>query len=219
MRKVLLLMICMGLIMPVMAQEQLPALRWMVGGSSSLSGFLASDHYKDDNGTSAITGNSKGFSFAPKAGYFVFPRTVVGLDVPLNYTKIVTISAIDGTQTSEVTFNFIASPFIRKYFGDKPVRPFAEAEMGVGLNWDRTYDVNNAMNTNVYRQSLLSFRAGASASFNKWISADLSLGYSSTTLVQLNDNPTTQRSIHGSFGLNLGVSVFLESFRRAKAAN
>lgn len=217
MKKFLLFVVLTALVMPSFGQE--PVSRWLVGGSSDLAAFLAFDHYRDDNGLSSLQVRSSGFSLTPKAGYFVFNETVVGIDFPFSYNSTVNENTASSSSQTQITLNFQVAPFIRKYIGEKKIRPFIEAEGGFGYSLNRLFDVTGARSTNSYTLSAFSILGGVSASLSKSVAADLSLGYSTTTQEQINNNPTMQRTIHGTFGLNLGITVVLETPKTPKTTN
>lgn len=176
-----------------------------VSGSVGVS--LSSTKYKNDGNTSDGP-KYFGFSFAPRAGYFIKDNIAVGAAIGVfsNRTKY-----IDGDIDKSITVDFM--PFARYYhMMDDKFGLFGHGELTVGFGKNK-YEGESNNDKNI-------FKAGITAApgvvyfvkKNIAIEATLgSIGFNTTSYKNSDDSKTTTSDfrLNLSTGLNLGFVFFL----------
>lgn len=143
-------------------------------------------------------------SLTPRLGYFVINNLAAGLDFTIDYTHTV---AMSGDYVSNMT-RFGAGPFLRFYVPAKKLLPFAEASYSIGsrkTKWDYlTYDDERSAMLQQWGLGL-----GLGIPLGEKVSFDALVGYHSYISKDKELNEANNRSIVGTIGIKLGLTVFL----------
>jgi len=145
----------------------------------------------------------------PRIGYFVANRFAVGLDMTLAYLSEESGNTSDAF--SQTLFSL--GPFLRYYFSDGTVLPFAEVYSGFGTTYSKTTfeDFPGLTLTDGSTVFLWGGAVGVGAPLGKKVSVDAALQYLYFQLNAKNNNPYNERHALNNVGLRLGVSIFLGS--------
>jgi len=134
-------------------------------------------------------------NFSPKLGFFIANNLVVGANMKLWTQKI------DDSKTSISGIG----PFVRYYFTDGKIVPFAEAEATFSTykeTWDSDYSDGES------KEKLNMFALGAGAAFfvNDFISIDGMLGYKNMKLKDAESSDDSEISFN-NFGFTIGFTA------------
>jgi outer membrane protein len=177
----------------------------LLGGSSSMAFGASTSKYKSDDGD-GTAGKGIQFSLAPQVGFFVIDGLAVGLQLDLSVSSFKPDGADDRESETVVFF----SPFVKYYYGTAPLKPFAEAAVGVGSYKTKEPDYFEG-GTNTYTTGMFGFQfdVGVAYFLNDNVSLDAALGFQNISLKEKEDNDNNLRDITSTFGLVFGVSVVL----------
>lgn len=125
------------------------------------------------------------FSFTPRFGYFLNDNLLIGLEIPLNLSKLESISYIDWngetgayeTMVAPREFSFGLSPFVRKYFEFKNrFKIFAQANFLFQINSTKLIDEDGylADTDNKLKGIGASLRPGVSYTISKDVTLEFS---------------------------------------------
>lgn len=134
-------------------------------------------------------------NFSPKLGLFIANNLVVGANLK-SWTQ-----KVDDSKTSISGIG----PFVRYYFTDGKIVPFADAEATFSTykeTWDSDYSDGES------KEKLNMFALGAGAAFfvNDFISIDAMLGYKTMKLKDAESNDDSEISFN-NFGLTIGFTA------------
>ena len=157
------------------ANAQIAQGSWMIGGG----------------GGAAFSSNGGYFTLAPKAGYFVLPKTAIGASVYFGHSRFI----ITGSPNISVSTLGI-SPFVRQYFlkTENKFNVFGELSASMSNSW------NSESSSSSY------FSGGISAGVTYFIHPNVGLEFISTY------SPVTSLNSNGSqFVLSntLGFQIYL----------
>ena len=134
-------------------------------------------------------------NFSPKLGYFVANNLVIGANVKLWTQKM------EDSKTSI----YGIGPFVRYYFTDGKIVPFAEAEATFSQYKD-TWDSDYSDGEDKENLTMLALGGGVAFFINKYISVDGMIGYKTMSLKDTDDDEDEKMTIN-NFGLAIGFTV------------
>lgn len=145
---------------------------WMIGGDIN---FSSSKYENADNSV-------KDFSFSPNVGYFFINKLAGGLRVKVNTNNYT--SGNTGYESSEV----LVAPFLRYYFlpSSQKVNVFADAAYGFGNSKSGISNVSTTRSLNAY-----ALKAGAAIFVVPSVAVEISLGYNSSKMEDVNERYNT----------------------------
>lgn len=182
----------------------------LAGMGSDLIGFGATSvKYKSNASgyTEPDPDKQMSFNLAPKFGYFIMDNLAVGAELNFAYR-----SEKDGTDDDKYsTTLFGAGPFVRYYFPAGKVFPYAEANSFFG-SMKSKYDPSEGTGDED-KSGITAFGGGLGVAIpmGEKVSFDLMAGYNSFTIKDKEDNPDDERVVLGTFGIKLGITIFLGS--------
>ena len=161
---------------------------------------------KSDSGNEDNSNPDKEFSISltPKVGYFLIDNLAVGLEFTVGYSHA---NSGNGDYISNSTRTGVG-PFIRYYVPVKNILTFTEAYYSYGSmnnRWDYTGDTGE----HDYQVQQYGIGIGLGIPLGDKVSFDALLGYQSYIYKAKEDNENNERSIIGTYGLKLGLTVFL----------
>ncbi len=179
--------------------------RFMIGGTTDLSIYKTSSKWKtdDDDGE---TESVSGMQFTPCVGYFIVNGLAVGLKTPLSSTKVEDKEGEYKGLTTK-TKTYIWEPFVTYYIGSTDIKPFVHAGIGDGSILAR-YEYKDDIEEISGDVFLYEVSAGFAVFFLNTISAELAVGYSSTTVQQIEYNEDHYKTIDSGLSFDVGV-VFM----------
>jgi opacity protein-like surface antigen len=167
-------------------------------GTNLFSLGLTSEKIKYPDGDVNSTYKTLGFNLLPTVGYFIIDNLVVGGNILVSYSRQKsTESDYKDTQTS-----LGIGPFVRYYYPLSKIYPFAEANVGVGT-WKEKWS-NGSEGDDKETLFLWGLGIGAGLPLSESVMIDATLGYSSQSWKQENDD----KYIYGTIGLKLGFTMF-----------
>lgn len=173
---------CLLLLFANVTRSQITKGNLLLGGSTSFS----SDKWGDSKSTS--------FSFAPNIGYFFANNFAGGLRIQIETEKE------EGDEDAFVATNF--APFVRYYFipasKEQKVNIFADAAYGFGSAGSG----DDKSNMNGY-----SFMAGPAIFLNPHTALEITLGYSSMKIEDIDDRLN-------NFKINVGFQIHLNTAKK-----
>ena len=177
-------------------------------GSNLMSiGYSSVSHKSDASGyiEPKQTKNTS-INFLPKLGYFVINNLALGLDLSIAYSG----SQKDGSDIESSNTILSAGPFLRYYVPTSKCYPFLELGGAYG---SVTSKYDSGSYTDERTSSLLSVGGGAGVAFplGDKVMFDLMLGYNTLTVKNTKDNKNNERTVYGTFGLEVGFVVLLGS--------
>ena len=134
-------------------------------------------------------------NFSPKLGYFIASNLVIGANVKLWTQKM---------EDSKTSISGIG-PFVRYYFTDGNVVPFAEAEATFSQYKD-TWDSNYSDGEDKENLTILALGGGVAFFINKYISVDGMVGYKTMSLKDTDSEDNNKMTIN-NFGLAIGFTA------------
>jgi outer membrane protein len=177
----------------------------LLGGSSSFDFGAYTEKYKSDDGD-GTDGKGISVNLAPQAGFFVMDGLAVGLSLNLGLDSY----KPDGAEDRYSMTTIVAAPFVRYYYGDAPLKPFAEATVGLGAVKMKQPDFMGegtiTSTTNVFGFGV---KVGAAYFVNDNVSIDLGIGYTSQSYKDKEDNDANYKDVTGTIGLQVGIIVVL----------
>ncbi len=177
-------------------------------GANSNFNFLNSktDYVSSSNNTIYSTTNSNKYSqfnVNAEVGYFLIDKLTSGLNVSYTQTK---------PKDSGSIAVYTISPFVKYYFLENNIKPFARASYGFGKIKDAQVFYGDVFNTTVTSAdtNINVFNLGAGLAYfaNSFISIELIFNYSETNLKTTIPSQTTEQK-DKIFRTNLGFSIFL----------
>lgn len=157
-----------------------------------------------DNSSEPDVDKTMGFNLTPSVGLMLSEYFAVGLNFHTAFLKFKS-----GTAISESTYTeFSAGPFVRAYIPAGNVKPYFLFDGSLGTTiYNQKYD-NDSRKTNYSLNSLgggigVAIPLGSAATF------DILGSYQYVSQQQIEDNPENYRSVTGSIGLTLGLTVYL----------
>lgn len=152
---------------------------------------FGSSKYKSDDANSEGT-NYLSFSVAPKVGYFVIDKGVVGAALNFAYYKE---EEMDKAYTS-----IAVEHFVRYYFSPGKFQAFVQGRAGLGQinysSWEESFIMNYGADI------------GGSFFIDEAISLDLLVGYDHLKN-KVKDAPSNARRVSDKFGFAVGFSWYL----------
>lgn len=178
---------------------------WIVNGNVGLAFDADGSRTKSDDGDGEKL-NTSAFDFSPAAGYFVIDNLVVGLSLPVSFSRL-------KDEDNEVikTSSFTVTPFARYYFNinRENIMPYGSFAVGLGNTIIKGKDANGDQ---LFRTKLNTFLldiGGGMAFFvSDKVSVDLGLSYVRTRLKNPENNTNNTRTISNGFDLKVGFSIF-----------
>lgn len=176
------------------------------GGFAPSNMNLGWGTYKTKSDSEGNTYSSKGFSLnlTPRLGYFVASNLVVGIDFGILNSKY---TSDDGDYISKWS-QFTTGPFLRYYIPTQKLLPYAEANYGIGSSKHGS-ESGGSEQVSKYHNQLFGFGIGLGVPLGEKVTFDTLLGYQSYMYKAKEDNDDNLRSILGTFGLKLGVTILL----------
>jgi len=143
----------------------------------------------------------------PKVGYFVVDNFALGLgiNVALSSEK----DGFDGDKYSQTLL--CAEPFARYYIPTSKVLPFFEVSGSYGIVKNKYVNSDNSYEDIDYKSSIMSVGGGIglAAPLGEIVTFDVLAGYNSMVVKDIKDNEYNNRTIIGTLGLKIGISVLL----------
>ena len=175
-----------------------------VGPPSSMN--LGWGTYKTKSDTDDDDYSSKRFSLnlTPRFGYFVANNLAVGIDFSIANSKY---KSDDGDYIIKY-YQFTTGPFLRYYVPMQKVLPYAEVNYGIGSSKHKSEDTNSENETK-YKNQLYGVGIGLGIPLGEKVTFDTLFGYQSYMYKAKEDNDNNLRSIFGTFGLKIGVTILL----------
>ncbi len=148
--------------------------KFIIGSGSNLS-FTNTATFHNFNGDHNNWTSSQ-FNFAPSAGYFIINNLAGGINFNFihNYTK--------EEDFKDVSNGFNIGPFLKYYFSKEKIKPFGEAGFNIGGQKSKTVGSGQIFNGGSYRTNSYDLSIGVAIFLNNKFSADLKMGYNSTTI-------------------------------------
>ncbi|WP_397446384.1 outer membrane beta-barrel protein [Polaribacter sp. R77954] len=177
-------------------------------GANSNFNFLSSktDYTSTGSNTTYSSTNSNKYSqFNANAefGYFLIDKLTSGLNVSYTQTK---------PKDSDSRAVYTISPFVKYYFLENNLKPFARASYGFGKIKDAQVFYGDVFNTTVTTAdtNINVFNLGAGLAYfaNNFISIELIFNYSETNFKTTTPAQTIEQT-DKIFRTNLGFSIFL----------
>lgn len=180
-------------------------------GATSSSGFS----FGTINGTATVDGVSvtsgiktRAFNLEPTLGYFVANGLALGAGV-----RYSSYNASDKDNDSKIGYTSVGvAPFARYYIkGNAKMQPYAELRGGIMRN-KTTFSDNGEKDEDTEKPAFWGGRAGISFFFNQNVALDLFGAFEQLRqtdkdiVLGLN---VTNKTVANSFGLGLGLSIFL----------
>jgi outer membrane protein len=168
----------------------------------------------DEGGENDYETKLRSFNTSPRIGFFIVDNFALGAD--LHFSRLKMKSSYDEYEyqsESENTMSLLGfGPFARFYFPTGRMYPFIEAGVLFGqvknkYKWESTWGDDEGEE----KIGVSGFNAGAGIGLSLGEKAvlDMALGYQSLTFKEKEDNPDNERAIVGTFGLKVGIVVFL----------
>jgi outer membrane protein len=146
------------------------------------------------------TAKENTFSLSPNFGYFVANKFAVGLNLNLSNT---TEKYSGGSYDYKIiTRSFIASPFVRYYFGPGI---FVQGQYGIG-SAKSGYDDPSSSNTTKYAVSQWSLGIGYAYFLNDHVAIEPSVKYQSSVLKEKGQDI---KDTNSGIAINIGFQIYL----------
>lgn len=145
----------------------------------------------------------------PRIGYFLANQLAVGLDISLAY-----MNQKSGTSSDESSQSlFSTGPFVRYYFTQGAVLPFGEINSGFGsLKFeDRVEEFPGLSGESTSSVFFWGAALGMGVPLGDMVTADAAFSYLYFQAKEKENNPDNVRTVSNTFGLRIGVTVFLGS--------
>lgn len=166
--------------------------RMLVGGAV---GFQTTTE-KQTSTITTPTIKENTFSLSPNFGYFVIDKLAVGLNFNLsNTTEKYSGGGYDYKFTTQ---SFIASPFVRYYFGPGI---FAQGQYGIG-----SAKSGDDSNTTKYSESQWSLGVGYAYFLNDNVAIEPSVKYQSSVLKEKGQDT---KDTNSGIAINIGFQIYL----------
>ncbi len=193
----------------------------LVGVSSTLSlagtgsdlitlGYTTSKNKSDASGFEEREGSKVlSLNVLPKAGYFVADNFVVGLDAVLASSK-----RTEGENENEYRNTlWSVGPFARYYIPTETVIPFLEIGGTFGSSNDKAEIEGWHEEELEFKSSILGFGGGAGIAvlLGNNVTFDVMAGYNSLRVKEKENNPDNNRTVTGTIGLKVGITILLGS--------
>jgi len=161
---------------------------------------------KSDSGNEDNSDPNKEFSInlTPKLGYFILNNFAVGLDFTLAYSHTNIRSGdyiVNQTRTG-------IGPFVRYYIPIKSILLFSEANYAYGSSINR-WEYHDDTDEHGYQIQYYGLGLGLGIPIGNSVSFDALLGYQAYNYKAKEGNEDNVRTIVGTIGLKLGLTVFL----------
>lgn len=148
------------------------------------------------------------FNLLPRVGYFVADNFAVGIDLNMALT-----TTTDGENDNKYSQRLLSvGPFVRYYIPTGSVLPFFELSGSFGgLNSKYDYSDNTFWEDDEFKSRIMSFGGGVglAAPLGDRVMFDVLAGYNSLTIKDSEDNDDNVRTIFGTLGLKLGITILL----------
>lgn len=161
---------------------------------------------KSDSGDEDNSDPDKEFSLnlTPRVGYFVINNLALGLDFTLGYTHS---KSAGGNYVSSI-IRTGTGPFIRYYIPTQKILPFLEANYSIGSS-KQMWEYDSFDGEYLTKVQQYGFGIGLGCPIGEKVSFDTLIGYQSHIYKEKEDNEDNERSIIGTLGLKIGLTVFL----------
>lgn len=177
--------------------------RFYIGGETNLNFSSKTNGIADDENSEDQLSITQ-FEITPKLGIFTTENLLIGVSIPLSYTKQKYEDFGYGSQDNEVSqFYFILAPFVNLYLTNGNLRPFLTLSAGAGTV--------NLTGSNSSSYGLGQFRGGGGLAIllNDFISLDLNLQYEYLAQYSDGDNPNNFHSFSKGIDFKFGLSAYL----------
>jgi hypothetical protein len=182
---------------------------WLVGVSTSLSYLNFGSDIMSLGFTTIKSNNSSGdpvkyttLNFLPKAGYFVAPNLVIGLN------NCISVSHEKSGEYKYSTTYLGTGPFARYYLNGTRVMPFFEASTLLGLVIDKS-EGSGYSNSSKMGVTGLGAGAGLAVKLGEKVTFDIFAGYNRLTAKAKENNPDDEKTVQGTLGMKLGFTILL----------
>ena len=147
-------------------------------------GFNSGKETLSAAGTDFEENKTSGFSFNPKAGYFVSDKLAVGVELGIGSGKEETTDLIANTTDEEKTNSFGAGVFARYYFLDLGQRFKTYTEAGLGFG-----STKNEMN-GTETSKVTNFGLGIDLGINYFVTENFAINFGLADVLAFNSSKT-----------------------------
>jgi len=177
--------------------------QWMLFGGSDLKGSSYTRKFKSD--TSNVNKyNYKDLGIELGVGYAIKDGLVLGLSAPLYFAK----KTFDQTKYNEVTTRYILTPFVKYYMGYGLVKPYVQANAGLGTNIFRKNYAMGAVVRDKDAITRFSGLFGIGIFPSQTFSLDTGIGYYHDIVKRKNNNEENTRTIESGLLFNLSFNAW-----------
>ena len=180
----------------IAAEAQIERGRILASGSLS---FNISNYRDIEDGVTESESKSTDLWLKPRAGIFITDALLVGAGIGLAVG-----STTYGDEDKYTTSSISVIPFVRYYL---PQRFFGQLELGPGISTDN-WEYSGSDDKDKYSFFIWSIGAGYSYFLNDNVSVEPIVSYTSTSYTDRNN--TNQKDKYGDFGLQIGLSIYLD---------
>ncbi|NOQ27317.1 MAG: outer membrane beta-barrel protein [Bacteroidales bacterium] len=208
MRKYLLFVLLMFVVFISQAQPQ-PG-RYILRGSSDISGLFLSTNYRMGSNTTQVDRTQ--INFQPSVGGFITHYIFLGMYTGYEYQKEMESGGYNKSN------EFLIGPYVRGYIGDYKFIPFFQMKVGYSNYKLEQKDIDSGAITNISMDGVdYGFGIGIEYFFERKFTLELLLSYDGTK-VDNNEYSTNNLGVSTSeicinergFGFKVGASVFLK---------
>ncbi len=175
----------------------------LIGGESNLNFSSFNSKWKSDDGNGKF-GKTTSFDFSPRVGFFIIDNLAIGAKLPISFQ-----SEKDDNNDKFSSTSLAIAPFVKYYFGAKNIKPYLNGSFGFGTISMKDEPESGPSDNYSSGLFLYEFGGGLGIFFNDKVSLDISLGYTSKTYKDKEDNINNFRTIYSGIGLGIGFSICL----------
>jgi outer membrane protein len=176
-----------------------------IGGGSDFRFYKIENGSKSDYSSydSSQKSNSSGFAMNLKGGYFLTDRFLLGVSLPISYTKS---DASNINYTEVGLFSFRVGPFVRRYLEGEKWKFFLEAGVGFGSQERPKFYYDGT-----YKSSVFQYNGGLGVALflNRKVSLDFMLNYNYYSSKDVDDNSSNSMDISKGIQSEIGLSIYL----------
>lgn len=176
-----------------------------IGGGSDFRFYKYERGSKSDHSSydSSQKSNSSGFAMNLKGGYFLTDRFLVGVSLPISYTKS---DASNINYTEVGLFSFSVGPFVRRYLEGEKWKFFLEAGVAFGSKERPKFYYDGT-----YKSSVFQYNGGLGVALflNRKVSLDFMMNYNYYSSKDVDDNSSNSMDISKGIQSEIGISIYL----------